>query len=508
MLGYCLFAAHLWRTDIRIIDTLLAFYFLAGGIFIMLVVKMSIASMNNAKRIASVERHNATHDELTSLPNRGLLHTRIEHALTHAKQTDGQVAVLLLDLDRFKEINDTLGHHTGDLVLQQIAPRLRETARDSDTVARLGGDEFCIIMPATDLNAAGILSERIIETMQHPIQVHQHTLKVGASIGISHYPRHAKDTDTLLRHADVAMYTAKRKNTGYAVYDAENDKYSLRRLQLTNELEDAIKHDRLELHYQPIISINDIQILHIEALARWPRSNIEVVLPDDFIPIAERSGLIHKLTRWVLNKATRQLSEWGGLGITCRISINISSSDLQQPGFVEEVKELLSKRRVTADRLIFEITESSMMRDYEQTHTVLNKLHNLGITLAIDDFGTGYSSLAHLKHLPTNLIKIDQSFVVDMTEDENDAVIVRSTIDLAHNMGKKVVAEGVHSREVMDILEILGCDMAQGFHIARPMPASELPAWLSALKENRIDLRTRPVRRAEDNLQPARLKNS
>ncbi|GMQ96448.1 MAG: hypothetical protein BMS9Abin15_0119 [Gammaproteobacteria bacterium] len=498
--GYTLFAIRLYNIEVTFFETVVSLVLFGGGCFVILVARISLLSIYNIKRIAALERHNALHDELTNLPNRTYLYHRISESLVKARNTHSNVAIFIMDLDRFKEINDTLGHHVGDRVLQQVAPRLRHVVRDTDIVARLGGDEFSILLPNADLETAITLSRRIIEIMKEPINVEQHNLKVGLSIGICLFPEHGNDSDTLLQRADVAMYIAKRNNSGYSVYDPELDIYSVNRLNLIRDLEDTIQNGGLTLYYQPIINMNNMELHSIEALARWPHSNGDFVPASDFIPLAEQTGLIQTITRWVVTTALAQFAEWRKQHIDCMLSINLSAKDLHNPDLPVFIDSQLSKWGIPPNRLILEITESSMMPETRPGYDVIGELNKLGVTLAIDDFGSGYSSLSYLKQLAANILKIDRSFIMDMMEDENDAVIVRSTIDLAHNMGKKVIAEGVHNQDILDILEILGCDMVQGFHISPPLPAAVLPDWVDKLQAGRFNLLTRPRRRTDDQL--------
>ncbi|MFP5506926.1 MAG: putative bifunctional diguanylate cyclase/phosphodiesterase, partial [Gammaproteobacteria bacterium] len=384
--------------------------------------------------------------------------------------------LLMIDLDRFKEINDTLGHQAGDHVLCTIGTRLTAILRRSDTVARLGGDEFAILLPDACLRQAQTIAQLVGKTIEQPLRYQERELPIGASIGIALFPDHGMDAETLFKHADVAMYVAKQNGAPYSVYNPQQDRHSIGRLAMISELRSAIAADELLLHYQPKIDMRSGELAGVEALLRWPQWS---AIPTEYlIKTAERTSLIRQLTFWVLRSALAQAMQWRANGSDFTIAVNLSTWLLGQDDIVTVIESLLTEYGLPAERLELEITENAMMKNPEQARAMLDRLHALGIRLTVDDYGTGYSSLAHLKSMPVDCIKIDRSFVGDMVEDENAAVIVRSTIDLAHNLGLRVVAEGVSSQEVWDVLEILGCDTAQGYFIAQPMPADSLERWL------------------------------
>ena len=422
-------------------------------------------------------RHQALHDTLTALPNRTLLRDRLQQAILSAER--GQHAgfsLLMLDLDRFKEINDTLGHAAGDHVLCEIGVRLSSLLRRSDTVARLGGDEFAVLLPDMQLRQAQEIAQLIAETVERPLFYQDRDLPVGVSIGISVYPDHGRDSETLFKHADVAMYVAKQNGLAYSVYDVQQDQHSLGRLALISELRAAIAENALTLHYQPKLNMADGRLIGVEALLRWPKWS---AIPTEYlIRTAEKTSLIKPLTQWVLQAAIRQIASWRKGGLELSVAVNLSTWNLTHSDIDVTVQELLLEHDVPAALLELEITENAMMQNPDRAHAILDRLAALGVRLTVDDYGTGFSSLAYLKNMPVDRIKIDKSFVSDMLLDENDAVIVRSTIDLAHNLGMHVVAEGVSNREIWDLLEILGCDAAQGYFIAHPMPAQALEGWL------------------------------
>lgn len=422
--------------------------------------------------------HQALHDELTDLPNRNLLYDRLDQALHHAHRNHCPLALFLMDLDRFKDVNDTLGHHFGDYLLQQVGKRVLATLRETDTVARLGGDEFAILLPATDCQAALMCADKLLAALDTPIPVSGMSLAIKTSIGIALYPQHGLDTETLLQHADVAMYQAKRSNSGYRLYEHEQDPHSVRRLSLIAELRDAIVNNQLFLHYQPKVNLKQQRSIGVEALVRWRHPQLGELTPEEFVPLAEQNGLIGPLTDWVLNEAIQQCQDWRARGINLRIAINLSAHSLHNLQLPDQIATRLAQATLSPNQLDIELTESAMMSDVARANDIFERLAKMGIGLAIDDFGTGMSSLSYLKRLPVNELKIDKSFVTDMVIDENNAVIVRSIIDLAHNIGREVVAEGVQDLDTLQLLEILGCDTAQGYYISRPLNAAELEVWL------------------------------
>jgi diguanylate cyclase (GGDEF)-like protein len=423
---------------------------------------------------AIAREHEAIHDALTGLPNRVLLRERIEDAI---RAGDG-CTVMLMDLNHFKEINDTLGHHQGDRLLQELALRLRATLRAEDTVARLGGDEFAILVRgAADPDA---VAESLLARLRQPFVVDETTLQVGASIGLARCPEHGNDVETLIQRADIAMYAAKAASSGHATFDPSQNRHSPRRLQLAAELPGAIKRGELQLAYQPKVDLRTGGIVGVEALARWEHPEFGEIDPAEFVPIAEQTGLIIALTSAVLDAALERVAAWRALGHDLTIAVNLSARSFLDARLAAEIPQLLAAHDLPAACLELEITESMLMHDPQRARETLERLATTGVGLAVDDFGTGYSSLAHLKRLPVDTIKIDKSFVLDMVEDDADEAIVRSTIELAHNLGLRVVAEGVESAEAWVRLAALGCDLAQGFHLARPLPAPALLALLEA----------------------------
>ncbi len=419
--------------------------------------------------------HQALHDALTGLPNRTLFHQRVQRAIGAAKAGGAHAAVMLIDLNRFKEVNDTLGHHNGDLLLQDFARRLRNSLRPGDTVARLGGDEFAVVVPHVD-GAAG--AERVVKRIQRalsePFALHELTLDMDAAIGVAMYPHHGGDPATLLQRADVAMYAAKGTLGGCELYSPEKDRYSPRRLGLVSELRSAASRGELEVYYQPKSDLRSGRVTGLEALLRWNHPRHGPVPPDEFIPVAEQTGSIQALTTFVLEQALTQCGTWRKAGLEVGIAVNLSVRSLLDTDLPGEISRLLSETGIPGRSLTLELTESSMMSDPVRTADVLGRLHEIGAQLSIDDYGTGYSSLSYLRRLPVDEMKIDKSFVMSLEGEDDDDVIVRSTVDLGHNLGLRVVAEGVETEASWDRLATLGCDSAQGFWLSRPIPADEV----------------------------------
>jgi diguanylate cyclase len=437
------------------------------------------AAQDALLRQAEINEHQALHDGLTGLPNRTLFRDRIEQAIAIADREGAQVAVAMMDLDRFKDVNDSLGHHAGDALLVEIGKRLRGILRSSDTVARLGGDEFGVLIskPGSERDVVVVI-EKMRAALEQPVTIDGLGLPAEASIGIAMFPHHGEDVDTLLRHADVAMYGAKEEKGGYAFYEKSRNESDPARLTLVSELRRAIEQRELVLYYQPKAQLANGSVQSVEALLRWNHPTRGLVGPDEFIPLAQQTGLIKPLTLYVLDEALSQCRAWQREGMTLSVAVNLSVRNLLDSEFPDQVKHLLKKRRVDPSLLELEITESTMLSDPVRTKRVLDKLSAMGVALSIDDFGTGYSSLAYLSQLPVNEIKIDRSFVMNMANSDNDAVIVRSTIDLARNLGLHVVAEGVETEQAWDQLSELGCTLAQGYYLSRPVPAAELTQWL------------------------------
>lgn len=423
--------------------------------------------------------HDSTHDSLTNLPNRTLFIDRLQQAVNLASREKSTLAVCILDIDRFKEVNDTLGHYNGDRLIKQVALRLTGVIRESDTLARIGGDEFGFMLPkiakADDLKKLG---KKLQKALKPPFTLENLSLDVSASIGAALYPEHGYDVDTLIQRADVAMYIAKQDNSGIIVYSKELDGHSPYRLTLGSELREAINNDDLVLYYQPKIFSKSSMLQAAEVLVRWQHPTHGFMLPDQFIPLAERVGLISDVTLWVLKHSLRQCREWYKVGINIEISVNVSSLCLLDPEFPDVLTGLLASYEFSAKSLMIEITETSIMVNPERSFQVLNRIADMGVGVSIDDFGTGYSSLAYLKKLPATEIKIDKSFVMDMLDNDSDMTIVNATIQLGHNLGLTVVAEGVENIDTFNKLKAMGCDILQGYFISKPVAANEFFAWI------------------------------
>jgi len=420
-------------------------------------------------------QHQATHDPLTGLPNRALLLEQIQHAVEAARGEGVTVAVLLLDLDRFKEINDALGHRTGDILLKTVAKRLAGPLEPMDMLARLGGDEFGVLLPSAPLERVLHTGWKLVETLKTPFEIEGLSLQVDTSVGVTLFPDHGHDAETLLQRADVAMYVAKRKRCSLAVYQPEQDYNHMRHLKLRGDLRRAIEEDMLSVAYQPKVLAETGQVHAAEALVRWNHPEHGSIPPDEFISLAEHGGMIRPLTQWVLKTVIQQCARWRSRGLELNLSVNLSARNLLEEDLPLNVKCLLEAYKVPPSDLTLEITESVIMEDPERALRIVTRLHDLGTGISIDDFGTGYSSLAYLMRLPARELKIDRSFVMQMERDVGSATIVRSTIELAHNLGLKVVAEGVETRTVWDVLLELGCDVGQGYYFSRPVPPEELP---------------------------------
>ena len=430
-------------------------------------------TITGSARIAQAERHSADstakltrqtlYDNLSELPNRELFFDRLNQVIALAKREQRQIAVLTMDLNGFKQVNASLGHNVGDKLLQVVASRIREVARDSDTVARLGGDEFAQVMP-TGATVAGAIraAEKAIEVLRAPIDVDGHHLATGISIGIAVFPLHGEDSATLMRHADSAMYSAKRNATGYAVHSGNGEEADegahVHKLSLSGDLRHAIEQQQLSLNYQPKIAFETSTLSGAEALLRWNHPVHGFVSPEIFIPLAEQTGIIEQLTNWVLDAALKQHAEWSRKGMFVPIAVNLSPVTLHEQDFANQVQRLLQKWDVPSKGLTLEITESAIMSDVARATETVNQLHKMGLKISIDDFGTGYTSLSYIRRLPVSEIKVDKSFVLNMREVNDDAVIVRSIVELGHNLGLAVVAEGIEDQETWDLLSNLRCN--------------------------------------------------
>ena len=434
-----------------------------------------------AKREREIRRL-AYWDTLTNLPNRAQFLLLLNDAMEDARKREEAVFVLMMDLDRFKHVNDVMGHSFGDALLRQVAARLQlllaNRRQSSAQVARLGGDEFAVLLPASDVEAAQRMAAEILQALETPLSLEEQMVDIGAGLGIAGYPLHGDDGEALLSMAEVAMYAAKQRNDGAVVYDAAMDKSSEKSLSLLTELRNAIERNEFRLHVQPKIMLDTGKVVGMEALVRWVHPERGNVFPDEFIPFAEQTGFIRVLTRWVMERSAELCRELAAKGHHLKISVNLSTRDLLDQDLPAKFADLLVRHKLSPGSFCLEITESAIMDDPVRAQTTLERLNAMGFDLSIDDFGTGYSSLAYLKRLPVNELKIDKSFVLNMEHDEGDTKIVRSTIDLGHNMGLRVVAEGIESEAVWRLLAGLGCDQGQGYFMSRPIPGDEMIAWL------------------------------
>ncbi len=427
----------------------------------------------------------AMHDSLTGLPNRALLQDRLDQSIRQAERNDTEMSLLLLDLDRFKDINDTLGHPVGDVVLRKISKRLEECLRATDTVARLGGDEFAIITSYSDKQQIESFIERIVKKVESVITINDQRLHVGLSVGVASFPKDGLDPDTLIQHADIAMYSAKRENKNQEFYKTEKDYYNADNLTLLADFKAELKEpsDRIQIYFQPVVEVKSKNVTSVEALIRWDHPEQGMLPVEQIIKMAEQTGLISELTYWVIQKSVNEYAKWNKRNIS--LAINLSVMNLQDGELINCIQSTLEKEKVSPNNLTFEITESAVMSDPVRAKEVLETLNDMGVELSIDDYGTGFSSLAYLKLLPVKYLKIDKSFVIDMLENENDGIIVHSTIELAHNLGLSVVAEGVENDKTLTDLSILGCDYVQGYYVSKPMPSSKIKQWFVEYDKNK-----------------------
>jgi diguanylate cyclase (GGDEF)-like protein len=425
-------------------------------------------------------RRRATTDELTGLANRERFRARLGERIAAARAGEEKFGVMLCDLDRFKEINDTLGHHFGDEMLRDLGPRLAEAVGPDGLVARLGGDEFAVLPgeDTADPDELEAIARRLMACVQQPVGVDELLLEVGVSIGISRFPRDGEDPHSLLRSADVAMYAAKEAHSGCKVYAAALDRHSVRKLSVLSEFRRALDSDEIVVFYQPIMHMDGNRIHGAEALVRWQHPELGLLPPSDFMPIVEQTGLIGPMTSHVLERAAAQCASWRQAGHALTVSVNLSVRNLLDPDLAAMISDLLNVYRLTPSALELEITESMLMSDPDRSLVTLSRLSELGVGLSVDDYGTGYSSLANLRRLPIDELKIDRSFVSPMLSDESDLIIVRSTINLGHDLGLTVVAEGVEDEATLHRLEALGCDLAQGYHFSKPLPAEAFNKWI------------------------------
>jgi len=460
--------------EIQIADTGLIILWLA--VWVSLFLSSKISKQLDEKN--SQLQHLALHDTLTGLPNRKLLKDRLQQLLLQSQRENLVFSLFLIDLDRFKEINDTLGHQFGDELLKMVSSRLMSSIREQDSISRLGGDEFAVLLPQTDIDGSILCAERIINAMETPFCINNICTESKASIGVSLFPQHGDSVEALMQHADIAMYQAKKLQSGFALYDPTQNKHSLRRLKLMNDLRLAIDNKQIDVAYQPLINSKSQTINSVEILARWHHYEMGSVSPDEFIPMAEQMGLIHQLTLQVLEHAVNQCKQWHQSGYTFGININISTLCLQDFSLPEEINSILKNSDLSTDKIELEITETALMHDLSRAGKILNQLSANGLRLAIDDFGTGFSSLNYLKKLPVDTLKIDKSFILDMLNSHSDHAIVKTIVELGHNLNCLVVAEGVENQKTIDSLNLLNIDILQGYFYSKPLNPDAFQTWL------------------------------
>ncbi len=451
---------------------------LAAAAYTVVIVPLCLApvvAMYNSVSQTARSEHAARHDSLTGLPNRTAFHETITTAIEDERVP---ASILLMDLDRFKEVNDTLGHRYGDLLLVQVAQRFKEVIGSVGQIARLGGDEFAVVSPGGDSQVALKLAHRIADALRDPFELEEMVVDVQASVGIALFPEHGRGVETLLQKADVAMYRAKETRSDVALYDERHDHHSPAKLALTAELRTAVDTEEIVLWYQPELDLRTREVLAVEALVRWNHPRLGVLPPSSFVRMAESTNLIKPLTQRVMEIALLQVADWHALGLDISVAVNISAQVLVDQSFTEQVVTALRRAAVRPERLKLEVTESALMSDPVTARTVLRELEALGVEISIDDFGTGYSSLAYLADLPVSEVKIDRSFVSRMSAGSSEKIIVNSTIDLAHHLQLRAVAEGVEDWSMLPELEALGCDAAQGYAISHPLAGPDATRWL------------------------------
>jgi diguanylate cyclase (GGDEF)-like protein len=440
-------------------------------------VSMLIEKLDEQKNIL---KHRTLHDVLTGLPNRALLNDRLQQIIRMQDRLPMQFAVCFIDLNRFKDVNDTLGHHVGDDLLLEVSKRIKSKLRKDDTVARLGGDEFALILRNIAAENARLIAENILQEIEAPLLVGGHKLFISGSMGIAMFPQHGDNVQVLLKNADVAMYAAKRVGTNLEFYDNNQEVFTRDNLALTHDLREAIDHDQLELYYQPKYDIATQKVVGVEALLRWNHPVIGYIPPLDFIQLAEYSSLIHALSKWIMHRAFSDSAELTRYGADFTISINLSAHYLQDPKFESDIDELLEQTNVNASKFILEVTESAVFINSVNTNQLLKRLTDIGFRISVDDFGTGYSTLTHLRRFPISELKIDRSFVDKIVTDAEDASIVDAMIGLGESLDIDVVAEGVETQEVLEMLRKFGCHTIQGFLICKPIPLSEFRQWIES----------------------------
>lgn len=482
-LGYTSVAIYLIQlvtVDISLL--IIAGVLFCGSIFVNLVIFLSRNTINRIDEAARMDQYNALHDDLTELPNRKHLMQHLQKTISQASANKTPLSVMMMDLNQFKSINDSLGHPTGDELLIQLSKRLSKCLQPGQFLARMGGDEFTIIVPQMESSLCQTTEDlcfAIRQQLEQPFDLNGYKVVIGASPGIATFPEHGLDAETLLKHADIAMYEAKREKLLCCVYQPSMSQHSEQALNIASRLPNAIANNQFELHYQPLICNLTQSVYGVEALIRWPQANGSYVPSAEFINLAEQSHLIRDITRWVIQAGLEQLSRWHELGLQFNLQVNISARDLDEASLVGFIKQQLQRHQIAANFLTLEITEHAVITNRQRSNTILTELHKDGVQISLDDFGTGHSSLTLLNALPLNQLKIDHSFVTGMESNEKHLAIVQSTIDLGKNMHLTVVAEGIENQHQIEILDLMGCNYMQGYYLAKPMPADKLQQWLS-----------------------------
>lgn len=445
---------------------------------------ISTAITRRLRKQTEALEHQSLHNELTNLPNRTKLLREIDKAIDAARISKKHAALVILDLDNFKDINDTLGHRVGDFLVTEIGKRLSAELWDRDIIAHMGGDSFAVLLTIQDISHCAIVTNKLLDIIASTYTIEGMTINVEASMGIASYPQHGHDASTIYRCAEIAMYHAKENDEDYSFYDSAKDPFNLKRLKLMGDLKYAAERNELELYYQPKVNLSNGDVLGVEALIRWHHPQHGMIPPDEFIPLSEQTGIIKTITEWVISTAVSHCKEWQDLGQNMSVAINLSPRVLHDIQLPTKVATILQESGLAPESLTLEITETAVMTDPVRALDVLSRLHSMGIKLSIDDFGTGYTSMSYLRQLPIDEIKIDKSFVLDLLKNHNDVVIVQSIIDLARNMGLQVVAEGIEDDETYRELINHKCDFAQGYYISRPLPLKELYLWVGNKNHN------------------------
>lgn len=448
-------------------------------------VSMLIEKLNEQKNIL---KHRSLHDVLTGLPNRALLNDRLEQLIHSHRRSRTQFSVCFIDLNRFKDVNDTLGHHIGDELLLEVSKRLKTNLRTDDTVSRLGGDEFALILKNTNKENVHTIAEKLLQEIEAPIQAGGHKLFISGSMGIAIFPEHGNDVQTLLKKADVAMYAAKRSGTNLEFYSDDLEVFTQQKLTLSHELREAIEHDQLELHYQPKFNIITRKVVGVEALLRWQHAEKGYIPPLEVLEMAEHAGLIYPLSRWIMKRAFEDSEKLRENNQEITIAINLSAHFLQDTKFEADIRDLIHQTDTDPSKFILELTESAMFINSDKIKALLKRITDLGFKISVDDFGTGYSTLTNLRRLPVSELKIDRSFVKKIATDAEDASIVDAMIGLGGSLDIDVVAEGVESQEVLDTLQKFGCNTIQGHLISKPVPLDNLLEWMLTQKKNHLKL--------------------